>query len=929
MIPLIAFAALTLFAQQGVGASDPAYSPDGRLAVAIRGDIWIQHDEQWTQVTSGQAIDHEPAWAPAGEIVFSSDRAGVFDLWRVTPGTTPIRITTSPEDDAEPTVRPDGTIFFVRGSGVTARIWKRDLDGAENRVTESKTPERWPAVSADGRTIAYVAIAEGPDQLHVRWFDGDSSKTITARDGIEHPAWSPDGTRLTFTTRSGNAGVWITPIDGSYTNLVTPRVAATAWQPGQERMVLVELPPPELGYNGDPDRVGDRATSTELPTFGQIWSVNAPPGIDFGLSEIAVAVGDRATLNAQAFDRMWERTTRLYYDRPGAEDARELWSELRTKYRRQALGAPDDRALSAVIHSMLQERPPYAASATGRAAVSSAHPVATAAGVEMLERGGNVVDAAVAVSFALGVVEPDASGIGGYGQMLIYDPKMAEPKLIEFMTRAPEESSLLLGGYLENGRYPPDGPVLANVPGTVAGMYLAWQKYGSGDVDWADVLAPAIRAANGYEVSDGLATTLSLERDHYLKYDGPTALFFRDGEPLVAGDTVVNTDLAWTLEQIAEDGVDAFYRGEVGRRMVADLRGQGNAIRTTDLQRYWAVEREPIGTTYRGYSIFGSAPPTSGGATISAQLNNLENASDIQNYTKDAGSLHAMIEAWKLVPSRRGRIADPGLWPVNTEAHTSKDSARARWKCFDADHSMTPDEAGRNSAGCVDDETAGGSFDAAALEVYELCAGDLLTEHFCHFSGTTSFAVADGDGNMVAVTQTLGTWGGNFYVTPGLGFIYNDKLRSYSSDPESYGARVANARHGSSISPTLVLKGTGDEKEAFLATGAAGNSWITSAVYSIVTGMIDGALGPQAAIELPRFLLSRRQVQGELDYVVLIEQGVPPSVIDGLESRGHTIQFISLPGELRMGYGSAVMVKDGRATAAADPRRSGTAGSVP
>ena len=216
-----------------------------------------------------------------------------------------------------------------------------------------------------------------------------------------------------------------------------------------------------------------------------------------------------------------------------------------------------------------------------------------------------MVDAAVAVSFALGVVEPDASGIGGYGQMLIYKPGMDDPKLIEFMTRAPEEASLLVGGYLENGEYPPDGPVLANVPGTVAAMYLAWQKHGSGTMEWADLLAPAIRAAeNGYEVSDGLATTLSVERDHYLKYDGPKTLFFRNGEPLGAGDTVVNTDLAWTLRQIAEGGADAFYEGEVGRRLVADLRGQGNAMRMTDLERYYAAEREPVSTTYKGIEVY-------------------------------------------------------------------------------------------------------------------------------------------------------------------------------------------------------------------------------------------------------------------------------------------------------------------------------------
>jgi len=558
----------------------------------------------------------------------------------------------------------------------------------------------------------------------------------------------------------------------------------------------------------------------------------------------------------------------------------------------------------------------------GQAAVSSASPLATAAGLEILRKGGNVVDAAVAVSFALGVVEPDASGLGGYGQMLVYQAGAPAPALIEFMTRLPDEAGLT-NGTSPGGGYPDDGPVLANVPGTLAGMRLAWERYGSGRIAWADLVGPAMRAAeNGFPVSDGLATTLQVEREHFLKYPGSRALFFPHGEPLKPGETLRNPDLARTLKAIADSGPGIFYHGGIARQVVQDLRGQGNAMRLTDLARYYAAEREPVSGTYRGYSIFSSAPPSAGGATLVAQLNLLEQVPDPEPYPENPAALHAMIEAWKLVPSARDRIADPGLWPVRTEAFVSKDSARARWRCFRPDRALSTRDLQGDMPRCAEAGAGPGAPPG------EACVPGVGAH--CHQSGTTAFVVADAAGNVVAVTQTLGTWGGSFYVTPGLGFVYNDKLGSYGDDPAAYGARLPNARHGSTLAPTIVLSGSGSNHRAVLGTGAAGNAWITSAVYAIVTGVIDQQLDPQHAVELPRFLLSgRRAGAGTGDgYPVQVESSLAPEVVQQLTLMGDELQPISLPGELRMGYAAAVLVGRGRVTAAADPRRSGTAGAI-
>lgn len=967
------------------GARNPSYAPDGRLAVAINGDLFAQSapNGRWLRVTSGAPWDRDPAWTrDGGAIVFASDRGGSNNLWRVRVNADgaagePERVTNGSDHESAPTTAPDGSVAFARGTGAAARVFVRAPDGTERRLDPREQAQAVPAFSPDGSRIAYVLTAETGRRLTIRTVaSGRETQPVTDR-APESLAWSSDNNRVAFSTGGARTGVFITPLDGRYLNFVSTSRGDVAWSPDGKTLAIAEHDEVAVGYNGDPDRLGDRVAreTYAMKNPGGLMLVSAPAAPDAEKREARVeAAYDHASHNADAFDRAWERSASVYFSTSEAANRRAQWDALKTKYRPAALAAASDDELERVIYRMLRERPPLRAPATGRAAVSSAHPVATAAGVEILRAGGNVVDAAAAVSFALGVVEPDASGPGGYGQMVIALAKESKPTLIEFMTRVPEEAGLQNTSLLQNGRLPPDGPVLVNVPGTVAGMYKAWKEHGSGKVAWKDIVAPAIRAArDGYAVSEGLATTLATEREHFNKYESSKKLFFRDGKPLVAGDTIRNPDLAWVLEQIAAKGADGLYKGEVAKKLVDDLHSKGNAMKMLDLANYFAVEREPVSGTYRGYTLYSSAPPVSGGVDLVAKLNLLEHFSSPRLYTEDAATMHAAISAWTLVPGGRGRIADPSLWPVDIGPYTNKDTAAARWGCYSADKALKPSDVRGDTLRCLKSASTGDRGGAAPNPGLASAAESIdCPEHpdalFCHSSGTTAFAVADNDGNAVAVTQTLGTWGGNFYVTPGLGFLYNDKLGSYGTNPDDYGARLPFARHGSTLAPTVVFKG----KKPVFAVGAAGNNWITSAVFETILGALDYGLGPQQALELPRFQPGGGGRGGggrggggrgggaggaggvggvggaggaggasdlaggaalaappERGYTIQLEDGFSPDVIKRLRELGYEVEFISLRGELREGYGAAVAIDGKKVTAGADPRRAGAAGAVP
>ncbi len=932
------------------GARSPSYTADGRLVVAAEGHLYLRTlAGQWVQMTKGSGWDRDPSVSRDGaSIVFSSDRGGNFDLYRIGlrgDGAVgdPERLTNSADAETMPSVAADGRIAFVRGFGGASRIWIRAVDGTERRLTDRELAETAPTFSPDGGRVAYVGVSELQRRVVVRTLADGRESIVNADKNADRVAWSPAGDRVVFTSIVGRSPIFVASADGRWTNTVATIHGDLAWSPDGRTIAVAEHDVNPPTYNGDPERLGDRsAAESFIATKDRVVLLSAPLPLDAGLAPVALtAARDRVARNADAYDRAWARSTALYFSGSTAADRRAQWESVKTKHRPEALAAKTDDELERAIHAMLRERPPLKNVATGRAAVSSANPVSTEAGLEIFRAGGNVVDAAVAVSFALGVVEPDASGVGGYGQMVLYLAKMEKPTLFEFMSRVPEDAGLSNTSLLTNGRYPNDGPVLPNIPGTVAGMHAAWKKYGSGKVSWQDILAPAIRAArNGYVVTEGLATTLSTEREHFLKYEGSRALFFRNGRPLVAGDTLKNPDLAWVLTQIAERGADGFYRGDVAKKYVDDLHSKGNAMKMSDMARYFAPEREPVSGSYRGFTVFSSAPPVSGGADLVGKLNLLEQFEKPKVYAEDAPTFHAMLAAWSLVAG--GRVADPALWPVTLDGYLSKDTAAVRWRCYSPDHAVRPGDIRTAPGGCASGNPGAVRPSpplelASAAQTASAPDGPCGAEHamemeYCHAAGTTAFTVADAEGNVVAVTQTLGTWGGNFYVTPGLGFLSNDKLTSYGTDPSQYGARLPFARHGSTLAPTIAFKG----KKPVFAVGAAGNSWITSAVFQTLVGALDFGLDPQRALELPRFLPGGRGGAGAATgavntgaVVVTIEDGFSPEVLRRMRAMGYEFNIVSLKGELREGYGAAISLDGKKVTAGADPRRAGAAGAVP
>jgi gamma-glutamyltranspeptidase len=474
---------------------------------------------------------------------------------------------------------------------------------------------------------------------------------------------------------------------------------------------------------------------------------------------------------------------------------------------------------------------------------------------------------------------------------------------------------------------------VAAIPGVVAGLDMLYQKYGSKKVAWADLVAPAIKLADeGFVLDEALPTSIAEGRDAFQKYAESARVFLPGGKVPRAGDRFVNKDYAETLRVIAKEGGQSFYRGTIAKRIADDMAANGGVITAEDLAQYRAMERKPLAGRYRGHLVYSVPPPVSNGLQMVETLNILENFQPRAGarYTADADYFHHVIESWR-VRDGGARIADPERWPVDLGNHLEPPHALERFKLIDPKKVYST--AGGRGGGPAP-STGSGQGGGPVLDPGVMASGADWRDPGDGSdgrrvqTGTTAFVVADADGNMIAFTQTLSTWGGSYYVSKGLGFIYNDHFRG-GRGGTGFGAMLPLMRTSTTSVPTLVFEPTSDTVGAYgvqgyvprIAVGCAGNAWIPASVYNIILNVVDGGMTAQQAIEAPRFLIGggpggRSNVQ--------IEDRFPRTILADLESRGHAFTKVGRKGEVKYGYAAVAVVNAAKGTVqgGADPRRS-------
>ncbi len=512
-----------------------------------------------------------------------------------------------------------------------------------------------------------------------------------------------------------------------------------------------------------------------------------------------------------------------------------------------------------------------AAVTSTRGIVASAHALASDAGVAMLRAGGNAVDAAVAAAFAVGVAEPNASGLGGEGLMLIHLASTGTTIAIDYRSTAPPAATI-------ESRPPDTGYGAAAVPGTVAGLTLALERYGTQPL--RDVLAPAIAIADrGFVASPTLAGIVT---ENFPKLGGDAGLagvFCPDGLPLEAGATVRQADLAATLRAIAAGGRDVFYRGPIAERIAAASAAHGGFLTRDALAGYRAIEREAVRGRYRGRTVL-SAPPPVAGVTVIQALQMLDRFDLTAHAPLSAARIHLTSEALKRAFADFNTfVADPDFERVPVAGLLSPAYAAAR---------------------------AAGIDPAAASATVR--AGEPDREH----PSTTALAVVDGRGNAVVVTQTISDFFGAKVMVPDTGIILNNEMKNFSA--RGVNTMAPGKRMRTTIAPTIVLDG----REVVLALGSPGAARIVSATTILVSNVVDYRMDIQTAIDSARF--HARDSEADLS----VEGRIPPAALASLEALGYRLDRRD---DFDLFFGGAQGIardpRTGRLTGGADPRRDG------
>jgi len=502
-----------------------------------------------------------------------------------------------------------------------------------------------------------------------------------------------------------------------------------------------------------------------------------------------------------------------------------------------------------------------------KAMIASANELASQAGLSILRKGGNAVDAAVAVAFALAVVHPEAGNLGGGGYMLV---KMANGpvRAIDYKETAP---ALAHPGMFRTRRDSSVGYLASAVPGTVAGMALAHSRFGK--LPWRVVLEPARRLArDGFPASQRMELILALQVPVMKDFPDTAKVFLHGGTtPLKQGEIVKQPDLAATIARIQKRGWREFYEGETARLIDRDMAAHNGTIRYDDLRNYRAIERDPIQTTYRGNLVFSTPPSSSGGLAIIEMLNILENFPQQPGREGSAAQRHLMIEAMRRAfRDRAAYAADPGFFEVPIAMLTSKEHAR------ELASSIVPDRA-----------TPLPPLQAAAAAGSGYESDD-----------TTHFSVIDEAGNIVSNTYTLNSFYGSQVIPHGTGVLMNDIMGGFSNEAGVRNEIKQGKRPMSSMAPTIVLHPDGSP---WFALGSPGSATIPNTIFQVIVNIIDSKMSLRDAVEFPRIHFQNGgQVDAEPAALVW-------DVARILESYGHKLN----PKLRSQGDVHAVMVEEG------------------
>jgi gamma-glutamyltranspeptidase/glutathione hydrolase len=537
------------------------------------------------------------------------------------------------------------------------------------------------------------------------------------------------------------------------------------------------------------------------------------------------------------------------------------------------------------------------------AIVASVHELASRVGVEIMQAGGNAVDAAVATGFALAVVHPEAGNIGG-GGFLLLRTATGDVHFIDFREKAPSAATENM--YLDpHGNVIPDLSVVGykaiGVPGSVAGLVYAEKKYGK--LTLAQVIEPAIKLArNGFALAYEDTQEIKHEK-HLAEFADSRRIFQRDGNFYRPGDVLKQPELARTLERIAKNP-DDFYHGALARELAAAIQKGGGIVTAADLAAYEVKERTPVRGTYRNYEVIGAPPPSSGGTTLIESLNILEGFDLAKTGNRSAETIHFTVEAFRRAfYDRADFMGDPDFAKVPVPQLIDKKYAAAWRDTIDPIHASRSQDLKRPQFADL-----------------ERVASHPVVVH--EPENTTHYSVVDPEGNAVAVTTTLNDSFGSRVTAEGLGFLLNDEMDDFASKqgvPNNYGliqgpanAVGPNKRPLSAMSPTIVLK----DGKLFLVLGSPGGPTIITTVANILIGVIDFGLDIQEAVNAPRF--HHQWLPDE----ITVEDRLSPDTMNILRSKGHKLNVWHFWGD-----GECIMVdpKTGERLGASDGRNNGKA----